>query len=128
MSIHKVNNCQFLSSHLNKNFKAKTTITAPKEALSKEDRIFLKEMGSKIGTDQDEIDITVGEKQAEDYRNVVFYNIRMNSILDGWKQKMSIDLPISCDGKIYQRYRPEVYIPKMLERLDFDYKHRPSKD
>lgn len=128
MSIRKVNNSQTMSSVLKTNFKAQTTVNAPNDVLNNEDRKSLKEMGSKIGTDKDTIDITVGEKKEEKRSHIVLYNIKIDSVFDGKKQKKSIDLPISCDGKIYQRYRPEVYIPKMLERLDFDYKHRPSQD
>lgn len=103
-------------------FKAKTTINAPEELLSKKDKKELIKYGQQIGTDKDIIEISISSLKPNYFnKNILGYDLTKKVELNSPKklimEETEITLPLVIEGKPLQLTSPQSYISKMLNSL-----------
>ncbi len=119
MSVQRVS---IAASPLKINFKAKTKILAPEELLSKKDKEFFEKLGSKIGTDNDIIEISISNLHCAEsnpdvkaYTVSKMYMIQKNNSISTIKNRREI--PYIKSGEIEEKNSPFNYINTTFERL-----------
>jgi hypothetical protein len=108
-------------------FCAKTTITAPKSLLSDEDAAYLKDLGSKIGTDKDSISITLSELQSGSMApNIQSYRLTRKARFEVGKTLHIIDnskmVPYLNNGKELPHAVPKKYLIGVIKQIAQQYK------
>ena len=111
-----------MATPLKMNFKAQTKITAPEEFLSKEEKEYFEELGSKIGTDKDIIEITISDLHDSKFNpDVKLYTAEKKYIIQKEngvsKIDTKMDIPYIKDGEVIEKNSPLKYINKIFERL-----------
>jgi hypothetical protein len=106
----------------NISFTANTTINAPQSLLNNADKEYLLGVGSKIGTNKDQISITLGNlEQNSENQNVQSYKLHRKArfvvgnkihILDNTKT-----VPYIMNGKINPHAEPKTYLTKIFKEL-----------
>ncbi len=120
MRIQNLNASQPLRSV---NFKAMTTITAPESLLSQADREYFEEIGSKIGTDRDVIEITISDLHDSKYnKNIKEYSASKYYKFDKKSPYPSLNLqgisvPFIKNGELIEEHSPKNYIATAFARL-----------
>jgi len=116
MNVSKVSMAQPLSFH------AKTTINAPESLLSKEDKAYFENIGSKLGTNKDTIEISIGElEQSECEPDVTGYRcnkvIKQKTSKSASTNQSSIFVPYIVDGKVNEKTSPKNYLQRIFNRM-----------
>lgn len=117
-----INKISLMASPLKSNFKAQTRINAPEEFLSREEKEYFEELGSKIGTDKDTIEINISELHDSKFNPDVKmytaekkYHIQKENGFSEIDNKM--DIPYIKNGEVIEKNSPLNYINKIFERL-----------
>ncbi len=104
------------------NFQAKTVINAPDEMLSKEDKAYFQNLGRKLGTNRDTIEITIGkikpdlfDENTEQYLFMQEVSIKdNNSAVD---TKSAEFVPYIKNGEKNEQISPKICMEKAFEHI-----------
>ena len=115
MNISKISSAQGLP------FKAKVTVNAPENLLSREDKKYFESLGPSIGNQDDVFDVTISElKPSAMNPSVLVYQCSQKYLSPSnpsYSRLLSVPLPYVKDGKTMEDKSPKVYLQRIFDRL-----------
>lgn len=99
-------------------FAARTKINAPESLLKEEDCKYFEELGSKIGSDTDVIEITLSDlTPSKRDSSVLIYRCSQHVKINGFNKQTNIDIPYIMRGEKKENAEPKNYLKKFFDRL-----------